>query len=133
RLSGGERLDLEPRRFEQAAQRGTDVLVVVHDVDHDLVVHGSPPLVAAGSAGRLSSKIDPRSVRLRAEIRPPCASTIVRQIASPIPMPFGLRVKKGSKTRCKSARGTPGPVSYTATITDAFTAEARTVTSRTPS
>src|SRR2546423_11046106 len=46
-----------------------------------------------------------------AEICPWWASTMVRAIASPIPMPCGLVVKNGSKTFLRSPAAIPGPVS----------------------
>lgn len=47
-------------------------------------------------AGREKLKIEPEGVACVAHSRPPCAGTIERQIASPMPMPLGLVVKNGS-------------------------------------
>ena len=54
---------------------------------------------------------------LSAQIRPPCASMIVRAIDRPRPMPFALVVKKESNRRETSASGMPGPESFTETST----------------
>ena len=44
-------------------------------------------------------------------IRPSCASTILRTIASPSPDPCGLVVKNGLKIRSITSGGMPGPLS----------------------
>jgi choline dehydrogenase-like flavoprotein len=49
-------------------------------------------LVGKVWAGRLNSKIAPRGTFAFAHSRPPCASMIERQIASPMPMPPDLVV-----------------------------------------
>jgi S-(hydroxymethyl)glutathione dehydrogenase/alcohol dehydrogenase len=49
--------------------------------------------------------------------RPPCASTIERQIDSPSPKPLGFVVEKASNKRSCSAGASPGPESRTATRT----------------
>ena len=45
-----------------------------------------------GSAGAVNRKVAPRGRLALAHIRPPCASTIERQIDSPIPIPSGFVV-----------------------------------------
>ena len=47
------------------------------------------------------------------QVTPPCASTMVRLMASPIPMPFGFVVTNGAKIASSFSSGTPGPVSRT--------------------
>ena len=56
---------------------------------------GATPSLERGS---LIRKIAPPSRRFSADIRPWCASTIVRAIDRPIPIPSALLVKNGSKT-----------------------------------
>ncbi len=55
--------------------------------------------------------------RLRAEICPPCASMIERQIGSPMPMPVDFVVKKLSNKCCSASFEMPGPVSSTSIVT----------------
>ena len=78
----------------------------------------------ASISGRLSrdhghSKciVAPPSGLLVAQIRPPWASTIVRQIASPRPSPARLVVTKGSNICSRSAGAMPEPMSATVTST----------------
>ena len=52
-----------------------------------------------------------------AHSRPPCASTIVVLIDSPIPMPPGLVVKNGSNMCSALSGASPVPESWTATST----------------
>src|SRR5262249_14043243 len=54
-----------------------------------------------------------------------CASAMLRQIASPSPVPLDFVVKNGSKTRERSSRGIPGPVSVTRTVTSPRSARSR--------
>ena len=51
------------------------------------------------ASGSVKRNVAPRSALFSAQMRPPCASTIVREIDSPTPMPFGLVVKNGSNRR----------------------------------
>ena len=53
---------------------------------------GPTETVSCGSRGRLNLKTAPRGSFAPAHIRPPCASTIERQIDSPMPMPLDLVV-----------------------------------------
>jgi hypothetical protein len=50
------------------------------------------------TSGSLKRNVAPPPVRFSAHIRPPWASTIVRAMDKPIPMPFGFVVKNGSNT-----------------------------------
>ena len=56
-------------------------------------------------------------LRLAARSSPPCFSTIWRTMPSPspVPSPFGLVVKNGSKIRGSTSAGIPGPSSITRT------------------
>ena len=49
-------------------------------------------------AGRLNRKVAPRSEAPSVHKRPPCDSMMDRLMRSPIPVPWGLVVKNGSKT-----------------------------------
>jgi hypothetical protein len=51
----------------------------------------------------------PRGSLGDAHKRPPCASTIERQIDNPMPKPSGLVVKNASKTRSLFAGSIPPP------------------------
>ncbi len=68
------------------------------------------------------------------QIRPPCASTIAREIARPSPAPLLGRAasapprKNGSKTRSRSAPAIPAPVSATSISTASPAGSARTTT-----
>src|ERR1700722_19177352 len=70
-----------------------------------------------GTPGAVNWKTVPHGTRGDAQKRPPWDSMIDRQIESPMPMPSGFVVKKGSKMRCAIAGSSPGPVSPTATST----------------
>ena len=67
------------------------------------------------SIGSITQKTAPRGSFAVAQSRPPCASTIERQINNPMPEPFDLVVSKASKMRAKFAGGSPGPESLTST------------------
>src|SRR5258708_24988815 len=64
---------------------------------------------AISGGGSSTQKIAPRGTAAVVQRRPPCASTIERLIASPIPIPLVLVVKNGSKTRPSPPRATPAP------------------------
>jgi hypothetical protein len=61
----------------------------------------------------LLSPVVPWGTFAVAHSRPPWASTIERQIESPIPMPLDLVVKKGSNSRSAFSEGIPTPQSVT--------------------
>ena len=67
------------------------------------------PAAPAGSSERFA----PPPARFSADSWPPWASTIVREIASPIPMPPCLVVKNGSKICFRTSGRIPGPLSET--------------------
>ena len=52
-----------------------------------------------------------RHARFSADIRPLCASTMVRAMDSPMPIPSALLVTNGSKTSFSLSAGMPGPLS----------------------
>src|SRR5262249_56439145 len=73
-----------------------------------------PDAVATGSVTR--NRV-PTSAALLTSMRPSCASTIFRTIASPRPVPVTFVVKNGLKILSVTSAGTPGPSSATSTIT----------------
>src|SRR4030095_1138009 len=106
---------------------------VVHDQDSLILVHRfqAVPLIFISSTcavlssspnGSVSATRAPRPGPTSSiQMRPPCASTIPRAIASPIPVPEGcvpvspsrIARKNLSNTRSRSSGGTPGPSSST--------------------
>src|SRR6185436_19277157 len=73
-------------RFERDAEEALDLRVVLdHEDARDRPLHGGG---VSASSGRLKRNSTPPSGRLRAAISPPCASTIVLQIARPRPKPL---------------------------------------------
>ena len=78
---------------------------------------GSNHDVMSGWADTVNSNATPRGMFALAHSRPPCASTIDRQIDRPMPKPPALSCRR----RRRGARGSPatrpGPVSRTATST----------------
>ncbi len=67
----------------------------------------------------------PPRTEFSAHKRPSCASTMLRQIASPIPVPSGLVLKNGSNMRCAISGAIPGPRSSTETRTSSITVHCR--------
>src|SRR5580704_4366146 len=63
--------------------------------------------------GRKTNTFAPPSGRLSASMRPPCSSTIRLTMARPRPVPRGLPVTYGSKTRPSISFLKPGPLSRT--------------------
>ena len=59
----------------------------------------------------------PRPTADSIESSPPCACATACEMARPRPVPRGLVVKNGSKSRGRTSRGTPGPLSTTASST----------------
>ena len=68
---------------------------------------------AGASAGSSISTRVPSPSRLSIRMAPPSASTTLREIARPRPVPVRFVVKYGSKTCGRSAGGIPGPRSAT--------------------
>src|SRR5689334_22101974 len=63
------------------------------------------------ACGKVNLKAAPFGDRCDPQKLPPWASTIDRQIQSPMPIPFGLVLKNGSKIRLAMDGSSPGPVS----------------------
>ena len=63
------------------------------------------------SSGSLIRNVAPPPCRFSADIRPLCASTMVRAMDSPMPIPSALLVKNGSKISLSFSAGIPGPLS----------------------
>src|SRR5579862_1665083 len=112
-LGGTKGLNFQAQSANESFYRRADDRVVVHNKNYwSGFVHGSQ-----AQAGRVNSKVAP-SVSLGASARrPPWASTMERQIGSPIPMPAGLVVKKASKMWEAFLGSSPAPVSCTTTST----------------
>ena len=70
-----------------------------------------------GSIGRANWNVAPRSALRETHTRPRCASTIERQIDSPIPIPSDLGRKKSIEQMGFILRIDAGPESCTATST----------------
>ena len=70
-------------------------------------------------AGHRQGDAEPRAApsSTPTSMRPSCASTIFRTIASPSPEPCGLVVKNGLKILSTTSAGIPGPLSVTSTCT----------------
>src|SRR5262245_22349024 len=68
-------------------------------------------------SGSNTAKRAPPSGRLAAVIRPPCSSTMRRDVTSPSPRPVGLVLTNGSKSRDITRGAIPGPVSRMASST----------------
>ena len=66
------------------------------------------------ASGTVNVKAAPWGSLGVAQRRPPWASTIERQIESPMPMPLGFVVKKASNKRSVISGAIPGPESSTA-------------------
>src|ERR1700726_1251815 len=66
---------------------------------------------ASTLVGRLKQKVAPGPILEVAQTRPPCASTIDRVIAKPIPVPCGFVVWNASKICSALSVGNPTPVS----------------------
>ena len=75
---------------------------------------GATALPITGTVKRTSA---PCGARGDTHKRPPWASTIDRQMASPMPRPSGFVVKKGWNMRSATAGSSPAPVSFTETST----------------
>src|SRR5687767_9774460 len=103
------------REREPASQRV--VIVCNKNTSHKSARHFQRIHASVCSTGSVTRKHVPRSGVLLTSMRPSCASTIFRTIASPSPEPCGLVVKNGLKILSATSADTPGPVSVTSTIT----------------
>src|SRR5450755_110847 len=70
---------------------------------------------ASALMGRVRQKLAPPGELFAAHKRPPCFSTMVWLIRSPIPVPWLLVVKNALKIWSAGCRGSPTPVSLTDT------------------
>src|SRR5262245_468522 len=97
--SGRERLHPVAIRSQQSRQAATDRQVVIDHENGGLALrHAGPPRSESLAMGRSNSTVAPRWRLLNTRTTPPWASMIERAIESPMPIPAGLVVKKGSKT-----------------------------------
>src|SRR5262249_30458872 len=119
--------DLVAVRAERGLQQPPDLRLVVDD--QDARAHKAPPACAWSRGGRAAAlklalsalasgsvniKRAPPSGAFSAQIRPPCASTMPLQIASPSPTPLPGRSgwtgrTNFSKIRARIPSGMPGP------------------------
>src|SRR6266436_696339 len=74
------------------------------------------------ACGKRTVKHAPPSSQFSPERVPPCASMMLREMASPIPVPSDFVEKNGSKSSSAIPLGKPGPVSRTLTIMSPFPA-----------
>ncbi len=82
---------LEAGGTQQVEQAVAQRLVVVDDMHEGVAAHRhAAAVVAPASSGSSKLKMVPASGLLAASMRPPWASTIVRTMARPSPMPCGL-------------------------------------------
>src|ERR1700687_1102102 len=70
---------------------------------------------ASALVGRVKQKLAPRGELLAAHKRPPCDSIMVRLMRSPMPVTWGLVVKKALKICSACCEGRPTPLSVTDT------------------
>src|SRR5678815_1188156 len=80
-----------------------------------LAAGASGASAAGAQAGSSTTNVVSDTPSLITSIRPRCASTIWRAIASPRPVPVAFVVKKGWKMRSRMSRGIPLPVLRTVT------------------
>src|SRR5262249_26274994 len=103
-------LDGESEHAEHLAKRVADRLLIVYDKDGRARHRHVTCDGASGSENRNS--VAPAS-REWSQRRPPCDSTIDRQIGRPRPSPASFDVASGSNSRSANSRSTPGPLSDT--------------------
>src|SRR3546814_3073770 len=80
-------------RRQQLAECLPNTFIVVHNEDDTIIRHHD---AAFDSTGNVKMNFAPCGSFLSAHRRPPCNSTIERQIASPIPIPSRFVVTNGS-------------------------------------
>src|SRR5262249_51378758 len=114
-------------RLQQFAQRLADPRVVIDDED-DVIFHRHD--ASTVSTGKVKMNVAPPCSFPSAQSRPPCDSTMDREIARPIPMPLSFVVKKASKIFSECAM--PGPASLTSTRTTSPLRRAWTLNVLTP-
>src|SRR4029078_4561697 len=81
-------LNPKSHRSHETLQRLAYPFIIIDD-EHHLIVHGA----LSGCTGQVNRKTAPFGGFEVAQRRPPCASMMVRLIASPMPIPSGLVVK----------------------------------------
>ena len=96
--------DVQVCRGQELLQCFAHAEIVVDD-EHDVIVRAHRD--ALEEIGSVKLNTAPRGVLFVAQTRPWCASTIQREIASPMPMPVSLVVKNGSNTRSTSSSPLP--------------------------
>ena len=111
-----KRLHRKPARPQEARGRSEKGRIVIDNVNGGCGY--THPAAASSAIGNVKRNAAPPPLLFSAQSRPPCASTIVREIGRPMPIPFGLVVKNGSKTCASLSAGMPWPVSLTAISTD---------------
>src|SRR4051812_19345346 len=79
---------------QELAERLPNAFIVIHEED-DMVFDRH--VAAFASTGKVKMNVAPCGSFASAHNRPPCDSTIERQIASPMPIPCSFVVKNGSK------------------------------------
>ena len=89
---------LDPKRLDDLGQVLGQRLVVVDDENGARHATAVPEVADASRAGRVRTKVAPRSLGSRS-IDPPWASRMRRQSARPRPLPLALVVKSASKIR----------------------------------
>ena len=95
--------------------------------------HRAAAATVCCAMGNTHRKTAPPAALFSAQIRPPCACTIDRLMASPIPRPPGFVVKNDSNTRPRSRSAIPFPESSTLNSTlSASGLAVRTHTQRSP-
>src|SRR5207342_264573 len=99
-----EQLDAQTHRAQQAAQGFAQRWIVVDDNDHGLlrgrcIAWWRAAVHDAATNGTVNWKVAPAPSLQDAHSRPPCPSTIERQIDRPMPIPSALVVKKALNTR----------------------------------
>src|SRR5690606_13988630 len=114
-------------RSQQFLKRLLDADIVVDD-EYDVV--GCSHGFASGSIGKVKTNFAPFGSLFSVQSRPPCDSTMERQIASPMPIPSPFVVKNGSNIL--SGNSTPGPWSPISTRTIPSARRACTLTTLGP-
>src|SRR5450755_583230 len=109
-----KRLHRVSRRAQEACDRHQKRRIVIDDrYDRPGFTHNA----VLSTVGNVNRNVAPSVALFSAQMRPPCASIMVRETDSPIPMPLAFVVKNGSKMSPSSTEGIPGPVSLTITST----------------
>src|SRR5258706_973606 len=120
-------MDLIPLGLQHSSQRGAHRCIIInHENDWSCGNHDSLFFLW----GTENKNVIPRSSFRSNHSRPSWALRIDLQMASPIPMPPVLVVKKGSNTCSEALLAIPTPTSLTATVTVLLELYERSVSSR---